>query len=85
MVSLDDQLKAQRDQQATEVAEAEERAVRAGKERFDLGRLERLLEAIPGSRAETAGALRRQYYLVHAHLRTLAEYAELLRRLDMFE
>ena len=79
MPTLDEMLRRQREQEEAEVAEAEGRATAAGKERFDLARLEQLLVAAPGSYAEKAGGLRRRYYLVHTKLRTLAEYAELLR------
>lgn len=85
MTSLDERLRRQREQEDAEVAEAETRATAAGKERFELARLEELLGAEPGSRAGDARGLRRRYYVVHTKLRTLAEYAELLRDPSMYE
>ena len=79
MPTLDEMLRHQREQEEAEVAEAEAKATAAGKERFDLARLEQLLGAAPGTDAEKARGWRRRYYLVHTKLRTLAEYAELLR------
>ena len=70
--------------QAREVGEAERTAVAAGKERFDLARLEQLLQCAPGAKAEVADTLRRQYYLVHTEVRTLVEYAALVRELEVW-
>ena len=71
--------------QAREVAEAERGALASGKERFDLGRLEQLMEQAPGSKAAVADTLRRQYYIVHTDVRTLAEYAALVRQLEVWD
>ena len=68
-------------QREAEVAEAERLAVAAGRERFDLARLEELLGAAPGSYAEREDRLRRSYYFVHTGVRTLADFAELLQEL----
>ena len=79
MPTLDEMLRRQREQEDAEVADAEAKATAAGKERFDLARLEQLQGVEPGAYAEQARGLRRRYYVVHTKLRTLAEYAELLR------
>lgn len=84
-MTLDEMLRQQREAEEAAIARAEQAALISGKERFDLARLEEHLGAEPGSRAAVARSLRRQYYLVHTGVRTLAEYATLLRELAQWE
>src|SRR5215831_4948482 len=55
-----------------ELAAAEAEAAAAGKEPFDLARLEQLLGEDPGSMAGRERRLRMSYYIAHPELRTLA-------------
>jgi hypothetical protein len=61
---------------AAALAEAETKAAAAGKELFDLARLEQLLGEEPGSLADRERFLRRNYYVAHPEIETLAKYAE---------
>jgi hypothetical protein len=60
-------------------AAAERQATASGKEPFSVGRLEALLDQSPGSLAEREAPLRTMYYLRYPEIRTLAEFAALLR------
>lgn len=61
---------------AEQLADAERKAQESGKELFDLGRLEALLNR--GSQAKREKDHRVAYYLLHPEMRTLAEYAQSL-------
>lgn len=61
---------------AEALAEAERRAAETGKERFDLARLEQLLNR--GPQAARGEGHRVAYYLFREEVRTLAEYAQQL-------
>ncbi len=58
------------------LAEAEAEAAEAGKEPFDLSRLEQLLGEERGSLADRERYLRMSYYVAHHELQTLAQFAE---------
>ena len=58
------------------LAEAEAEAAEAGKEPFDLARLERLLGDERGSLADRERHLRMDYYVAHPEIPTLAKFAE---------
>ena len=62
--------------------EEERKAVAAGKEPFDLARLEALLEATPGSYAEHEPRLRRSYYVHLDRLKTLRQLADHMLDID---
>lgn len=70
-------------QAAAELAAAERDAQAAGKERFDLAKLEQLLER--GSLAARAEGHREAYYVRYRDVKTLAEYAERLRAIEAYE
>ena len=68
-----------------ELAAAEAEAAAAGKEPFDLARLEQLLGEDPGSMAERERRLRMSYYIAHPELRTLAAFAEFRLEMDVWD
>jgi hypothetical protein len=72
-------------QNARDLARAERRAAASGKEPFSIGQLEELLSELPGSRAEDEASLRSKYYVRHSQVRTLAEFAKLIRELEAWE
>jgi hypothetical protein len=76
-------LKFRLDERKRDLAEAEAAALAAGKERFDLARLEELFgdDLVP----EREDSLRSSYYVFHTELRTLAEFAELLKELAVWD
>lgn len=59
---------------AEQLAAAEQEARATGKELFDLGKLEQLLNR--GSQASREADHRMNYYLLHPEMKTLAEYAK---------
>lgn len=62
---------------AEQLAKAEAEAKASGKELFDLKRFEALYNQ--GSQAANENAHRMNYYLMYREIRTLAEYAKLMR------
>jgi len=78
-------LEAMRVIRARQFAEAESAALAAGKEQFDLARLEQLLGETPGSLVEREESLKSKYYILHDDVHTLAEYARLQRELEIWE
>jgi hypothetical protein len=70
---------------AKDLAKAERRAVASGKEQFSLALLEELLQEAPGTWAASEDSLRLSYYIRHSCIRTLAEFAALLREQRMWE
>ncbi|MEO6457395.1 MAG: hypothetical protein ABIO92_03840 [Chloroflexia bacterium] len=74
-----------REQAARELEEAEREAAASGKEPFDLARLNELLGAPPDMNIQREAGLRESYYISHPEIRTLTEYAELRRILEMWE
>jgi hypothetical protein len=74
---------------AADLADAERRAVKSGMEPFSLGRLEELLQVAPGSRAGREEYLRGEYYmscpLFHPEVRTLADFAKIVRALEFWD
>ena len=70
---------------ARDLVEAETSAFAVGKEKFDLARLELLLGDAPGARADNAESLRSKYYRLHTDVRTLTEYADLIRTLEIWK
>jgi hypothetical protein len=70
-------------QNARDLRKAERRALASGKEPFSLSRLQAL--GAPESQVDCEAALRRRYYLRHQEIRTLAEFADLLRELAVWE
>jgi hypothetical protein len=71
-------------QNAHDLAKAERWATAGGKEPFVLDRLAELLQEAPDSLTERERPLRSKYYLLYPQIRTLAEYAELIRELDVW-
>ena len=74
MASFDELFRRREAQDDAALAEAE--AAEAGKEPFDLARLEQLLGEELGSLADSERSLRMSYYIAHPELRTLAEFVE---------
>ncbi len=68
-----------------EIADAESAALTAGKEKFDLARVEQLIGEPSGSLLEDEEDLKGEYYFLHADVRTLAEYAKVRRELEIWE
>ncbi|RME03586.1 MAG: hypothetical protein D6805_05905 [Planctomycetota bacterium] len=76
-------------------AQAERRALRRGKEPFDLDRLLRLytprsIQRVPErdkpeNRVEWEQEYRYQYYVIHPEISTLEEFADLLFQSDLYE
>jgi hypothetical protein len=62
---------------AEQLAKAEAEAKASGKELFDLARFEHLYNQ--GSQKANENAHRMNYYLMYREIRTLAEYARLMR------
>lgn len=79
-----DLYKRKAEQAARELADAEQAAHLAGKEPFDIAvvdaRMGRKEQASP---AHTL-AMRENYYIVHSEVRTLAEFADLMGRLSIW-
>jgi hypothetical protein len=75
-VPADDLLRRVEARNDAALAEAEAAAAEAGKEPFDLARLERLLGEERGSLAGSERSLRSSYYVSHPELQTLARFAE---------
>ncbi|HET7467980.1 MAG TPA: hypothetical protein VFL29_15085 [Candidatus Dormibacteraeota bacterium] len=63
---------------------AEQEAIAAGRERFDLARLEALLEANPGTYAQHEQSLRRSYYLLVTRLKTMEDLADHVREMTVW-
>ncbi len=82
---LQQDLEAAATDRARDLVEAETSALAVGKEPFDLARLELLLGDVPGARADNADSLRSKYYLLHTDVRTLTEYATLMRALEIWK
>jgi hypothetical protein len=78
-------LEAAATRRAREIDDAESVALAAGREKFDLGRLEFLLGEAPGTLADLAESLRSKYYLLHPEARALALYAQLVRELEIWK
>jgi hypothetical protein len=70
-------------QAAAELAAAERDALAAGKERFDLATLERLLQRGPQAAREQGH--REAYYISFREVKTLAEYVARVRAIEPYE
>jgi hypothetical protein len=74
---------------AADLIEAERRGAEIGMEPFSLARLEELLGAKPGSRAGREEWLRGSYYIPcligDPEIKTLADFAEYIRRVEEWE
>jgi hypothetical protein len=77
---IHDRLKAQA---AAELATAEREAIAAGKERFDLAKLEQLLNRGPQAKREQGH--REAYYISYRDVKTLAEYVVRLHANEPYE
>ncbi len=73
------------EQSAREYEAAEREALASGKEPFDVARLDVLLGEAPGTSAPEEAELRENYYVMHSDIRTLADYADLLKRLSLWK
>lgn len=69
------------EQAARELAEAERDATAAGKEPFDVARLDALLGESPGTNDDNARELRESYYVAHRQMKTLAEFAAHIKQI----
>ena len=74
-----------REQTARELEAAERAAAASGKEPFELARLADLLGEAPAELAPRAHELREKYYVGHKELRTLEEFAQFIRELEVWE
>ena len=70
-------------QNREDLERAEREAIGSGKEPFDLAKFEQLL--MRGPQAKREEGHRAGYYIFNPELRTLAEYVELLHRIEPWE
>lgn len=82
---VNDLVRRRQEQAARELADAKRAALAAGKEPFEIGKLDALLSRSTPSSAAKALELEENYYIVHAKVRTLAEFAEVVRKLAVWE
>lgn len=83
--SFREQLERHEEKAARELAEAELAAHQAGKEPFDVVVLDTLLGRKGGSSAEQAEEMKEKYYVGHREILTLAEFADLMGKLSMWD
>lgn len=83
--SVDGMFKRSESRARKDLANFERRGLSAGKEPFDIAKLEELMHAAPGSRAEEAEDLRSQYFIRFQAVRTLEEFAEKVLEADAWD
>ena len=74
-----------REENARDLEIAEREGTASGKEPFDLRRLNELMGRALDWGQTREQALREMYYISYPEIRTLAEFAELRRRAEMWE
>ena len=74
-----------REQNARDLEKAEQEGAASGKEPFDMRRLNEIMGRDVEWGLSREEALRQMYYISHPEMRTLAEFAEFRREMEMWE